>query len=102
MLHLLRQSISGLVAEYVVALGVTRVRFPADAAFVRKATTLSNRRRENSATGGAAGGNSIAPHIQRRPLRRTLAVKILCASIPPEGPVAQWIRHRPEGLLKGA
>ena len=50
MLHFLRQSISGLVAEYIIAIDVTRVRFPADASFVRKATTLSNRRRENSAT----------------------------------------------------
>ena len=31
------QSISGLVAEYIVAIDVTRVRFPADAyAFCRK------------------------------------------------------------------
>ena len=67
MLHLLRQSISALVAEYIVAIDVTRVRFPADAAFVRKATTLSNRRRENSATGGAAGGNSIAPTFSEGP-----------------------------------
>ena len=39
------------MAEYIVAIDVTRVRFPADASLVRKATTLSNRRRENSATG---------------------------------------------------
>ena len=44
-------SISGLVVEYIVAIDVTRVRFPADASLVRKATTISNRRRENSATG---------------------------------------------------
>ena len=50
-LHPQLQSISGLVAEYIVAIDVTRVRFPADASLVRKATTLSNRRRENSATG---------------------------------------------------
>ena len=32
---LLAQGISGLVVEYIVAIDVTRVRFPADAYFVR-------------------------------------------------------------------
>ena len=50
-LHPQLQSISGLVAEYIVAIDVTRVRFPADASLVRRVATLSNRRRENSATG---------------------------------------------------
>ena len=45
-LHPQRQSISGLVAEYIVAIDVTRVRFPADASLVRKVATLSNRRRK--------------------------------------------------------
>ena len=50
-LHPQRQSISGLVAECIVAIDVSRVRFPADASLVRKVATLSNRRRKNSATG---------------------------------------------------
>ena len=50
-LHPQRQSISGLVAEFIVAIDVSRVRFPADASLVRKVATLSNRRRKNSATG---------------------------------------------------
>ena len=35
--YLLSTSISGLVVEYIVAIDVTRVRFPADALFIRAA-----------------------------------------------------------------
>ena len=37
MLITLLSGISGLVAEYIVAIDVTRVRFPADANLLRKA-----------------------------------------------------------------
>ena len=50
-LHPQLQSISGLVAENIVAIDVSPVRFPADASLVRNVTMLSNRRRENPATG---------------------------------------------------
>ena len=48
-LHPQRQSIYGLVAEYTIAINVTRARFPAGVSLSRRATTLSNRCRENSA-----------------------------------------------------
>ena len=48
-LHPQRQSINGLVAEYTIAINVTRARFPAGVSLSRRATTLSNRCRENSA-----------------------------------------------------
>ncbi len=44
-------SLAYLVAERIVAIDVARARFPADTSLVRRVATLSNRRRDNSATG---------------------------------------------------